>query len=74
MVQLVSSEPRVRRVAVAGDEAAAVMSRLQSCGDVPEQGNDTIKAACVDWREEQRIGHSTQDGIAELGLGHCMSI
>ena len=85
MVQLVTSDPRVRRVVEAGGEATAIMSRLQAletkshqCDDecrpeVQGHGSDTMQAACVEWREEQRIAHIIRDGIAAV-LDHCMTV
>ena len=81
VIQLVINESRVNRVVEAGDEATAVMSRLQAvetCGasattrtaqrKVREQGSDRLQAARVELREEQRVAHSMQRGTAELGL------
>ena len=79
VVRLVTTEPRERRVTEAGDEATAVMSRLQAletrstgamtsvAQDVQEHGSDRIQAARVEWREELRLVHSILGGIAELG-------
>ena len=78
MVQLFTSEPSVRRVIDAGDEATAVMSKLQaletrSTGTMTSVAQRfrgkgaTVHATDKEWREGQRIVHSVQDGIAELG-------
>ena len=78
-MQLYTSEPRVRRVIEAGDEATAVMSRLHAletrrAGAMTSAAQRFRAKEAADhkpqtWSGEkgQRIVHSIQDGIAVMG-------
>ena len=84
MVQLFTSEPRVRRVIEGGDQATAVMSRLQvletrSTGAMTsaaqrfrgEEATD-VQATGVEWRERQRNVHSAFKMELQNWVGcHC---